>query len=139
MCVAKNRLEEENQQLRDRLYDAELLIQLLKLKLKEQNVEDVMAIRKPKSSRRQAIKAKVENALQWTPSRHRETFRNRLASGKRVFAVSSDTGTDTRPAESAAPEVETPEVHPAMNSVVGKLAEVVLVEYAQPNYTRDGW
>ena len=35
--TARNKLQEENQQLRDKLQDAEMLIRLLQLKLKEQS------------------------------------------------------------------------------------------------------
>lgn len=100
--AARNKLQEENQSLRDKLYDAEMMIRYLQLKLQEYGDKDVEHLTKNakkmnKETRRKALQAKVEEALQWEPKgnlksktkrkikRRQQTFVNDVAPGKKTF------------------------------------------------------
>lgn len=166
--AAKNKLQEENQLLRDKLQDSELMIRLLKLKLKErqERLGSGHQKRKAKATRVAALQWKVESALRWSPSGHsfstkKDAFRNKVAPGKRTFFVSPDSSSDRITAPSSNDcDVENvsaqransmkkknrttrktnpePTPEPTMNSVVGKLAEVVIAEYANDEAKQSG-
>lgn len=96
--TARNKLQEENQMLRDQLQDAEMMIRLLKLKLAENNVDLDLPKGggRPESPKR---KSKVGSVLRPTGKNNGESknkssmsnhqnkhaFRNQVAPGKKTF------------------------------------------------------
>jgi hypothetical protein len=98
MMTARNKLQEENQMLRDQLQDAQMMIQLLKLKLTEKKIDlDLPKVEgRPASPKR---KSKVGSVLRpigknIVDTKHKSSmpnlqnkhaFRNQVAPGKRTF------------------------------------------------------
>jgi hypothetical protein len=121
MMTARNKLQEENQLLRDKLQDAEMLIQLLQHKLKEQAVlhyqqlaghkqiakKGLLLHGKPHLALHQSLKgAAVTAAASLSPqsaaanamrgvklATGKNAFRNETAPGKRTFSIADTTTT----------------------------------------------
>ena len=97
MITARNKLQEENQELRDKLQDAEMFIRLLELKLAEFTKTSGSKPKPRESRRKAALKARVDSALRWKPeksmtksrlaaaTRSKDAFRNVVAPGVRTF------------------------------------------------------
>jgi len=98
MMCARNKLEEENQLLRDKLQDSEMMIRLLHLKLEEVSSSSTtssdasgegkkinkgnVSIAVPPSSSLMGWRQKRRSH---TPSQRRDAFKNTMAPGKRTF------------------------------------------------------
>jgi hypothetical protein len=107
LLSARNKLQEENQALRDTLYDAEMMIRYLQLKLLEYGDKEVESLTKHakragREVRRREVQIKVEQALKWKPKvatktqasrftlkQRRQSFVNDVAPGKKTFIPSA--------------------------------------------------
>lgn len=160
--TARNKLQEENQQLRDKLQDAEMLIRLLQLKLNEQSQSQ-----KHHRSYSQSAKSKtrVEKVLDWkmkrlyerrksnATTRKKNAFKNKVPPGKRTFESSKGTSematahnnavncrgrsellqgsaTSENTDDAVEQVLERDDTSKPMNTVIGKLAQVVINEYS---------
>lgn len=98
--TARNKLQEENQMLRDQLQDSEMMIRLLKMKLAENNIDLNLpkGLERPESPKR---RSKVSAVLRPMGKNHgdinpkssqpnlqnngKNAFRNQVAPGKKTF------------------------------------------------------
>lgn len=109
MMCARSKLEEDNQQLRDKLQDAEMLIRLLHLKLEQANgckdsEEETGEIKSTKTTSSSALPTSTVLMLGWRQSRKpamrkRDAFKNSYPPGRRTFEPQpkptvTDTGGD---------------------------------------------
>ena len=95
MMCARSKLEEENQQLRDKLQDAEMLIRLLNLKLEhatgcDDSEEDTEEVKTTKANSSKALPSSAALMLGWRLSkkpaiRKRDAFKNSYPPGRRTF------------------------------------------------------
>lgn len=112
MMTARRKLEEENQQLRDELYDSRMMIRLLKHQVEQQKKESkgTATVRSNDSTVKAGQPASYFRALEWKLYKNQEARRKKqsrkniwksiIAPGKKTFAV-------VKPEENPRPEVPT--------------------------------
>jgi hypothetical protein len=110
MMTARNKLQEENQMLRDQLQDAEMMIRLLKLKLADNNIDldlpngggrpespkrksKVGPVLRPNGKNMGDSKQKSSKLNQQNTGKH--AFRNQVAPGKKTFEPKGRRATST--------------------------------------------
>ena len=95
MMCARSKLEEDNQQLRDKLQDAEMLIHLLRLKLEQatgykDSGDETGEIKSTKTTSSSALPSSATLMLGWRQTRKpamrkRDAFKNSYPPGRRTF------------------------------------------------------
>jgi hypothetical protein len=101
MMTARNKLQEENQTLRDRLQDAEMMIRLLQIKLTEHNIrfditkETGIPINKKPVLTNKANRKTTERPKSMAVKKN--AFRNQVAPGKKTFEPKVNTITISGP------------------------------------------
>jgi hypothetical protein len=109
MITARDKLQEENQLLRDRLQDADMVIQLLHMKLEKAKAKNKAASKRqiktsfmqdPTTPRKSELSTRARIVRDWIPktnsktgkskfksSSNKDAFRNKVAPGKKTFVA----------------------------------------------------
>lgn len=108
MMNARSKLQEENQLLRDKLQDAEMMIRLLQMRLQESTGSPTAKVKSRSSQESTLTSRRVGLTFDWNPkrksstnrksnttSRKKDTFKNEVVPGKKTFKLNtfgSETG-----------------------------------------------
>jgi len=141
MITARDKLQEENQLLRDRLQDADMVIQLLHMKLERARAKNRSSKKQTKISSQNT--SQLRGALaDWIPktkqakgkfkSSNKDAFRNKVAPGKKTFVAPKNlfestaaTKVEAAPARTPVPKFSRSEARPSNVSPARRRIEAV--------------